>query len=88
MDVATRCIPDQLTGGFEILTPKHTAEHPEVRLPTSNEVVSGPPPEVKSEAGAPLQNSETSRDTMQRTNPRWMRCDGFYILTEVWIPSS
>ena len=34
--------------------PKHTAEHPEVRLPISNGVVSGPPLEVESEAMKPV----------------------------------
>ena len=43
--------------------PKHTAVHPEVHLPISNGVVSGPPPELGSEASTPLQNSETSPDS-------------------------
>ena len=42
---------------------KHTAKHPELRVPISNGVISGPPPELGSEAGAPSQNSETSRDS-------------------------
>ena len=50
-------------GGSVASPQKHKAEHPEVRLPISNGVVSGPPPEVESEAGAPSQNPETSRDS-------------------------
>ena len=35
-----------------------------------------------------LRRSQKHRETVQRTIPRWIRCDVFYILMEVWIPSS
>jgi hypothetical protein len=69
---------------------EHTADHPELRDPVLNDVVSEPPVEPKDEAGHHSSSSkETSRDSAAyQPEMDEMRCILYAHGGTVWLPSS